>query len=157
MRLLRLGLPVLIAFAALEAQAPPRRGAPAADSQAPSLERAESLWKQQQYDAANAEFRALVAAHPKNPDYRVRWGRLFLERFNGAEAAKLFEEALQIKKDHAGALLGLALVAAEDFEGKAVELAQEALVADPKLTEARVLLARLALEDNEPARAAEEA
>ena len=22
------------------------------------------------------------AAHPKNPDYRVRWGRLFLERFN---------------------------------------------------------------------------
>ena len=125
--------------------------------QAQTLERAETFWKQQQYDAANADFRALVTAHPKNPDYRVRWGRLFLERFNGAEAAKLFEEALQIKKDDAGALLGLALVAAEDFEGKAVELAQEALVADPKLTEARVLLARLALEDNDPTRAAEEA
>jgi cellulose synthase operon protein C len=124
---------------------------------AQTLERAETFWKQQQYEAANAEFRALVAAHPKNPDYRVRWGRLFLERFNGAEAAKLFEEALQIKKDDPGALLGLALVAAEDFEGKAVELAQQALVADPKLTEARVLLARLALEDNDPARAAEEA
>jgi cellulose synthase operon protein C len=124
---------------------------------AQTLERAETLWKQQQYEAANAEFRALVAAHPKNPDYRVRWGRLFLERFNGAEAGKLFEEALQIKKDHPGALLGLALVAAEEFEGKAVELAQEALVADPKLTEARALLARLALEDNDPARAAEEA
>ena len=50
---------------------------------AQTLERAETLWKQQQYEAANAEFRALVAAHPKNPDYRVRWGRLFLERFNG--------------------------------------------------------------------------
>jgi tetratricopeptide (TPR) repeat protein len=125
--------------------------------QAQTLERAETFWKQQQYEAANAEFRALVAAHPKDPDYRVRWGRLFLERFNGSEAAKLFEEALQVKKDHAGALLGLALVAAEDFEGKAVELAQEALVADPKLTEARVLLARLALEDNDPTRAAEEA
>ncbi len=124
---------------------------------AQTLERAETFWTQQQYEAANAEFRALVAAHPKNPDYRVRWGRLFLERFNGAEAAKLFEEALQIKKDHAGALLGLALVAAEDFEGKAVELALAALVADPKLTEARVLLARLALEDNDPARAAGEA
>ena len=122
-----------------------------------SLDRAEALWKQQQYEAANAEFRALVAAHPKNPDYRVRWGRLFLERFNGAEAAKLFQEALDIKKDHPGALLGLALVAAEDFEGKAVDLAQAALVADPKLTEARILLARLALEDNDPARAAEEA
>lgn len=124
---------------------------------AQTLERAETFWRQQQYEAANAEFRALVAAHPKNPDYQVRWGRLFLERFNAAEAAKLFEEALQIKKDHAGALLGLALVAAEGFEGKAVELAQQALMADPKLTEARVLLARLALEDNDPTRAAEEA
>ncbi|HUJ49206.1 MAG TPA: tetratricopeptide repeat protein [Bryobacteraceae bacterium] len=124
---------------------------------AQTLERAETLWKRQQYDAANSEFRALVAAHPKNPDYRVRWGRLFLERFNAADAAKLFQEALEIKKDHAGALLGLALVAAEDFQGKAVDLAEQALAADPKLTEARLLLARLALEDNDPARAAEEA
>jgi len=124
---------------------------------AQTLERAETLWKRQQYDAANSEFRALVAAHPKNPDYRVRWGRLFLERFNAADAAKLFQEALEIKKDHPGALLGMALVAAEDFQGKAVDLAEQALAADPKLTEARVLLARLALEDNDPARAAEEA
>jgi tetratricopeptide (TPR) repeat protein len=157
MRLLRLGLPVLIALAALEAQAPPRRATPAGDSQAPTLERAESLWKQQQYDAANSEFRALVKAYPKNQDYRVRWGRLFLERYNGAEAAKLFEEALQIQKDDARALMGLALVAADGFEAKAVEFAERALVADPKLTEARELLARLALEDNDPVRAAEEA
>ena len=124
---------------------------------AQTLERAEALWKQQQYDAANSEFRALVAAHPKNPDYRVRWGRLFLERFNGAEAAKLFGEALEIQKNHAGALLGLALVAAETYDGKAIEFAQAALTTDPKLTEARVLIARLALEDSDPERAAEEA
>ena len=74
-----------------------------------------------------------------------------------ADAAKLFEEALEIKKDHAGALLGLALVAAEAFEGKAVELAQKALAADPKLVEAQELLARLALEDNNPKKATEEA
>ena len=36
---------------------------------------------------------------------------MFLERFNSEEAAKLFEEALAIRKDHPGALLGLALVA----------------------------------------------
>jgi tetratricopeptide (TPR) repeat protein len=86
----------------------------------------------------------------------VRWGRLFLERFNKAEAANLFQEALEIKKDHAGALLGLALVAADGFEGKAVELAELALQSDPKLTEARVLLAKLALEDNNPTKATEE-
>ena len=130
---------------------------PIASLAAQTLERAESLWKQQQYEAANNVFRELVKAHPKNPDYRVRWGRLFLERFNPAEAAKLFEEALAIKKDHAGALVGLALVAAEGYEAKAVELAEEALAADPKRTEARVLLARLALEDNDPEHAAEQA
>jgi len=124
---------------------------------AQTIERAETLWKQQQYDAANSEFRALVAAHPKNPDYRVRWGQLLLERFNAADAANLFQEALDIKKDHPGALLGLALVAAEDFQGKAVDLAEAALAADPKLIDARLLLARLALEDNDPGRAAEEA
>src|SRR5713101_1569049 len=122
-----------------------------------TLDRAEALWKQHEYDAANQAFRDLVKAHPKNPDYRVRWGRLFLDRFNPAEAAKLFGEALVIKKDHPGALLGLALVAADGFEAKAVEYAEQALAADPKLIEARVLLARLALEDNDSRKAAEEA
>ena len=102
-------------------------------------------------------FESLVKIQPKNPDYKVRYGRLLLERFNRADAAALFQEALEIKKDHAGALLGLALVAADGFEGKAAELAHEALKADPKLLEAQELLARLALEDNNPAKAIEEA
>ena len=63
----------------------------------------------------------------------------------------------ELKKDHAGALLGLALVAAEDFESVAAELAHKALASDPKLVEAQELLARLALEDNDTAKAAEEA
>ena len=88
---------------------------------AQTLEQAEALWKAQRYDAANESFRVLVVAHPKNPDYKVRWGRLLLERFNREDAATLFQEALEIKKNHAGALLGLAIVAADGFEAKAVE------------------------------------
>ncbi len=122
-----------------------------------TLERAEALWNAHDYEGANAAFRALVKVHPNNPDYKVRWGRLYLDRFQPQDAAQLFAEALAVKKDHSGALLGLALVAADDYEGKAVELAEQALAADPKLTEARVLLARLALEDNDPVRAAEQA
>ncbi len=141
-RLLCLAVSAVITVVALNAQ---------------TLERAESLWKLHEYDAANNAFRDLVKAQPKNPDYKVRWGRLFLERFNSADAGKLFEEALVIKKDHPGALLGLALVAADGFEAQAAEFAHQALEADPKLTEARVLLARLALEDNDPRKAAEEA
>ncbi len=122
-----------------------------------TLQQAEALWKKHRYDDANGAFRALVAAHPGNAEYRVRWGRLFLERFQPDDAAKLFNEALLIEPRRADALLGLALVAADGFEAKAVELAHRALAADPHLVEAQELLARLALEDSDPAKAAAEA
>src|SRR6266508_3479794 len=124
---------------------------------AQTLERAESLWKAQRYEEANNAFRALVEKNPKNADYRVRWGRLLLERFNKSDAQGLFKEALELKKDHPGALLGLALVAADGFEKAAVQFANMALAADPKLLEAQELLARLALEDSNPSQAAQEA
>ena len=124
---------------------------------AQTLEQAESLRKARRYSEANEIFKQLVAQHPENPDYRVRWGRLYLEHWQPNVAADLFNEALQIKKDHAGALLGLALVAEDGFEARAADLAKKALESDPKLLEAQELLARLALEDNTPNKAAEEA
>ena len=120
-------------------------------------DRAEGLWGLRRYEEANDQFRQAVAAQPKDPGLRVRWGRLFLERFNKEEAANVFQEALQIDANHPGALLGLALLAAESFEQKAVEFAEKALQHDPKLLEARELLARLALEENNTAKATEEA
>ena len=60
---------------------------------AQTIERAESLWRSGDYEGANDAFRALVEAHPKNPDYRARWGRLYFERFQPSDAAKLFQEA----------------------------------------------------------------
>ena len=119
--------------------------------------RAEGLWAMERYQDANDQFRDLVKQEPKNAEYRVRWGRLFLERFNRSEADNLFNEALEINKDYAPAYLGKALVAAEDFGSKAVEYAQAAAKLDPKLSEARELLAFLALEDNDEERAAKEA
>src|ERR1017187_2486612 len=139
---MRLLLAILCAAAALPAQ---------------TLDQAESLWKQHRYVESNDAFRALVAAHPRNARYRVRWGLLFLERFNAPEAAKLFNEALAIEPKQADALLGLALVAADGFEAQAVVFAHKALDADPHMVEAQELLARLALEDSDPAKAAEEA
>ena len=129
----------------------------AASLQAQSLERAESLWRQRRYTDANDEFRALVNAFPKNPDYRVRWGRLYLDHWQPGDAAGLFQEALELKENHPGALLGLALVGAESFSASAAEFARKALAADPKLLEAQELLARLALEDNDTPKAIEEA
>ena len=119
--------------------------------------RAEGLWGTRNYVEANNQFKAAIAESPKNAEYRVRWGRLFLERFNKGEAANLFQEALEIQKDYAPAYVGLALVAADGFSAKAVEFAQKAIESDPKLVEAQEVLAYLALEDNDTDKAVKEA
>ncbi|HVT92210.1 MAG TPA: tetratricopeptide repeat protein [Bryobacteraceae bacterium] len=119
--------------------------------------RAEGLWGLERYDAANAEFRVLVREHPESAAYRVRWGRLLLERFNTGDAGDLFEEALKIDPKNAGAALGLALIASERFNASAVDLARQAIEFDPKLVEARELYAYLLLENNEPGKASEAA
>ena len=82
---------------------------------------------------------------------------MYMEHWQPGDAADLFNEALEIDKEYAPALLGLALLAADGFEGRAAELAQHALRADPKLVEAQELLARVALEDGNFEKAAAEA
>jgi tetratricopeptide (TPR) repeat protein len=124
---------------------------------AQTIERAEALWKAHDYEGANNAFKALIASQPKNANYRARWGQLFYERFNPGEAQKLYGEALQIDPKHAGALLGMAQIYADQFDAKANEFAGKALEADPKLYEAHELMARVALEDDNQKKADSEA
>jgi cellulose synthase operon protein C len=115
--------------------------------------RAEAFWGLKDFQRANDEFKKAVAAEPKNPMYRVRWGRLLLERFNPGEAAKLFQEALELDPREAGAHLGMSMVAAVGFDREAVEKAEMALQMDPGLVEGHEFLARLALEESDFTRA----
>lgn len=124
---------------------------------AQTLARAEALWKANDYEGANNAFKALIAAQPTNPDYRVRWGQLFYERFNPGEAKKLYDEALAIDPKHAGALLGDAQIMADQYDAKANEFAEKALESDPKLYQAHELMARVALEDDNHKKAEAEA
>jgi tetratricopeptide (TPR) repeat protein len=119
--------------------------------------RAEGDWGLELYQDANNEFRNAVAGAAANAQYRVRWGRLLHERFNNAEASKLFGEALERDARNADAYLGLALVGADDFDRKAREYAEKALALDPRLTEAHEVLANLALEDSDAAEAVKQA
>ena len=48
-------------------------------------------------------------------------------------------------------------MAGENFEGQAIKLAELALKADPKMTEAHEVMARVSLEDNDSKKAAESA
>ena len=82
-------------------------------------------------------------------------GRAFLRTLRSDIASGLFNEALEIKPDHARAMLGLARVAADEYDHRASEMAEKAVEADPKLYEARELMARIALEDNNPKNAQE--
>jgi tetratricopeptide (TPR) repeat protein len=119
--------------------------------------RAEGFWGLEQYEEANNQFRLATEQSPANAMIRVRWGRLMHERFNNTEADKLFGEALQRDSKNAQAYYGLALVSADGFDSKAVEFASKAIELDPKLYEAHELLANLRLEDNDEAKAFEEA
>lgn len=119
--------------------------------------RAEGFWGLDNHQAANEQFRIAIGRNPKDAHLKTRWGLLYLDHEQPGDAAELFEEALEAKPDYPPALLGLATVASDRFEKKAVELAEKALKADPKLVDAQELLARLALEDNNPKKAAEEA
>jgi len=119
--------------------------------------RAEGWWGTEQYKEANDAFRDALKRSPKSVEIRVRWGRLFLERFNKEEAKGLFDEALELDKNSAGANLGLALIAAEGFGDMAIPLATRAAELDPKNAEPHEVLAYVALEDDDSDKAAKEA
>lgn len=127
-----------------------------ARSSDPALQ-AEGLWALGDFKGANDVFKALVKARPKDANLRVRWGRMYLDHSQPADASDCFKEALDIDDKNAPAMLGLALVAEDGFEGSAAEMAKRALALDPKLVEAHELLARVVLEDNDSEKAAAEA
>ncbi len=118
---------------------------------------AEGFWGVGDYRSANDSFRAAVKLRDTDPAPRVRWGRMYLDHWQASEASGLFAEALKINENYAPALLGMALVAGEQFEGAAIKSAEKALAADPKLYEADEVIARVHLEDGDPKKAAEAA
>jgi tetratricopeptide (TPR) repeat protein len=109
--------------------------------------RAEGYWGLEQYDQANEEFRIATALPSSTSIERVRWGMLLHERFNNADAVGLFQEAIKMDSKNAQAYLGLAILSADGFDGKAKEYVSLAMVLDPKLVEARELAASVALEN----------
>jgi cellulose synthase operon protein C len=119
--------------------------------------RAEGFWGLEEWEQANEQFR--LATQPANSKalYKVRWGMLLHERFNDADAAGLFREALAKDPSNAEAYVGLAAVSADGFDGTAAEYLQNAMTSDPKLAEAHELMADVALANDDRHVAAAEA
>lgn len=119
--------------------------------------RAEGFWGLEQWQQANEQFR--LAAQPAGSPaiVKVRWGLLLHERFNNVDAANLIHEALTKDPSSAEAYLALARISADGFDGHAVEYATKASELGPRLAAPHELLANLALENDDRAKAADEA
>jgi tetratricopeptide (TPR) repeat protein len=111
--------------------------------------RAEGSWGLEKWEEANERFRLAAQQTDSKPTVKVRWGRLLHERFNDSDAADLFREALQKDPSNAEGYVGLALVSADQFEGKSAAYLGKAIELDPKSAEPHELLADLALENDE--------
>jgi tetratricopeptide (TPR) repeat protein len=113
-----------------------------------AYDQAEGFWGLEDWANANTAFREATKPEASPALYKVRWGMLLHERFNNAEAADLFREALAKDPKNAQAYLGLAIVSAEDFNGQAAEYLAKAEELDPKLAAAHELAGKVALDND---------
>jgi len=119
--------------------------------------RAEGFWGLEQWSLANEQFRLATQPADSKALYKVRWGLLLHERFNNADAADLFHEALQKDASNAGAYIGLARVSADSFDGQATAYLRKAIALDQGRADAHELMAQLALENDDRDAASAEA
>ncbi|MBI3934815.1 MAG: tetratricopeptide repeat protein, partial [Acidobacteria bacterium] len=107
---------------------------------------ADSLAELARYQEANQVYQSISKLAPEDAVLKTRWASLFAAKHNPAEAEGLYREALEINPKLPAALVGLAELAAGNWEGKASALVQQALEVNPNLLEARLLQAQVNLE-----------
>jgi tetratricopeptide (TPR) repeat protein len=113
------------------------------------LIQAESAWALGDLRGANELFRQAVAASENAVLPRVRWGRMFLDAGQTADAMRLFQEALQMDPRDVGTRLAIARASAEQFNGDVTAPVAELLAENESLMEAHLIAARVAIEDGQ--------
>ena len=100
----------------------------------------------EQFQDANASYRQATESNPKDIDTWNAWGKLFLEKYDKANAASVFEDALKASPNDPDALAGLAQSVSEENGERAHSLIEQALGINPNLIDAHLLLAENAIE-----------
>ena len=116
---------------------------------APAI-KAEAAWALNDLQEANRWFQRALTDSPDETSTRVRWGDLYADSHQDAEAMEIYREALAQDPDHSFARLGAARVLVGNFDD-AAKTYLNALLADSSVNSgARVgawlLVARIALE-----------
>ena len=95
---------------------------------------------------ANSYFQTAANLSPDDPQVHTRWGDLFLEKFNEAEARSSYETALKADAQYVPALVGMARALADSNPTAAEAAARQAIAIDPDQPDAWVLLASEAMD-----------
>src|SRR5688572_26944597 len=117
---------------------------------------ADSMAEVARYQDANGVYQSASTLAPEDAPLKARWARLFAIKHNPGEAEGLYREALETNPKQTAALVGLAELAAGNWDGKAGALVEQALEVNPNLAEARLLHARVLLEQESYDEAAKE-
>lgn len=124
-------------------------------SSADDLARAVALWRVGDVAGANSAFRDAAEQRPRDASVLAEWGWLYLDVHQQADAESLFRNALTRDADNVRALLGLAELSLLRFDPGVQRYLERVLTLRPDSPEARLLLARLALESGDTGRARE--
>lgn len=123
------------------------------ESDAPDAMRAEAAWALRDLHAANRLFRSAAKENPADPDILSRWGDLYADSHQDAEAMDIYREALAADAEHAFAMLGAARVLVGGFDEAAnaylEPLLSNATLPDGARVGAWLLVARIALENHD--------
>ena len=126
-------------------------------SDASAAIKAESAWALSDLQQANRWFQQAMREAPSDAGTRTRWGDLYADSHQDAEAMKLYGEALELEPNNAFAKLGAARVLAGGFDDAANVLLEpllsDATTDDGVRVGAWLLVARVALENSNYAEA----
>ncbi|MDH4073429.1 MAG: hypothetical protein OEV41_10020, partial [Gammaproteobacteria bacterium] len=128
-------------------------------SDAPSAVRAEAAWAENDRQLANRLFREAAAASPDDAGILVRWGDLFADSHQDAEAMNLYREALALDASNDFAHLGAARLLVGGFDDAANAYLEPLLGDESRTAGARaaawLLVARISLENGNRDKAAD--
>ena len=115
--------------------------------------RAEAAWALDDLHAANRLFQSASKRKPGDPAVLTRWGDLYADTHQDAEAMDIYREALAADSQYAFAMLGAARVLVGGFDEAANRylepLLTNATLDDGARTGAWLLVARIALENQD--------